>query len=82
MRLVDLLPNPSLGVQRLIAAAVILTQGGIAITGAIVRVTASGWAAPPGRNAFRAASSRWLTPRCRASTRPSSSATGWSPSPW
>lgn len=46
LRLVDLLPNPSLGVQRLIAAAVILTQGGIAITGAIVRVTASGLGCP------------------------------------
>lgn len=46
LRLVDLLPHPSLGVQRLIAAAVILTQGGIAITGAIVRVTASGLGCP------------------------------------
>jgi len=46
MRLVDLLPNPSLGVQRIIAAAVILTQGGIAVTGAIVRVTASGLGCP------------------------------------
>ncbi|WP_197515955.1 heme A synthase [Mycobacterium sp. 1465703.0] len=46
LRVVDLLPNPSLGVQRLIAAAVILTQGGIAITGAIVRVTASGLGCP------------------------------------
>lgn len=45
-RLVDLLPNPSLRVQRLIAAAVILTQGGIAVTGAIVRVTASGLGCP------------------------------------
>nr|WP_196771300.1 heme A synthase [Mycobacterium intracellulare] len=44
--MVDLLPNPSLGVQRLIAVAVILTQGGIAITGAIVRVTASGLGCP------------------------------------
>lgn len=46
LRLVDLLPNPSVGVQRLIALAVILTQGGIAITGAIVRVTASGLGCP------------------------------------
>ncbi|OBJ06719.1 COX15/CtaA family protein [Mycobacterium colombiense] len=46
LRAVDLLPNPSVGVQRLIAAAVILTQGGIAITGAIVRVTASGLGCP------------------------------------
>ncbi len=46
LRLVDLLPNPSPAVQRLIAAAVILTQGGIAVTGAIVRVTASGLGCP------------------------------------
>lgn len=42
----DLLPDPSLRVQRLIAAAVVLTQGGIAVTGAIVRVTASGLGCP------------------------------------
>jgi heme a synthase len=46
LRLVDLLPEPSLGAQRLIAAVVIVTQGGIAITGAIVRVTASGLGCP------------------------------------
>ncbi len=46
MGLVDLLPDPSLRVQRIIAAAVILTQGGIAVTGAIVRVTASGLGCP------------------------------------
>ncbi len=46
LRLVDLLPMPSLRAQRLIAAAVILTQGGIAVTGAIVRVTASGLGCP------------------------------------
>lgn len=46
MRLVDLLANPSLRVQRIIAALVILTQGGIAVTGAIVRVTASGLGCP------------------------------------
>ena len=46
MRLVDALPMPSLRAQRLIAAAVILTQGGIAVTGAIVRVTASGLGCP------------------------------------
>ncbi|WP_208600902.1 COX15/CtaA family protein [Mycobacterium malmoense] len=46
MRLVDLLPDPSVLVQRVIAAAVILTQGGIAVTGAIVRVTASGLGCP------------------------------------
>ena len=37
---------PSLRVQRAIAMAVILTQGGIAVTGAIVRVTASGLGCP------------------------------------
>jgi heme a synthase len=46
MRLVDLLPDPSLRAQRIIAATVILTQGGIAVTGAIVRVTASGLGCP------------------------------------
>jgi cytochrome c oxidase assembly protein subunit 15 len=46
LRLVDLLPEPSLGAQRLIAAVVIVTQGGIAVTGAIVRVTASGLGCP------------------------------------
>jgi cytochrome c oxidase assembly protein subunit 15 len=45
-RLVDLLPNPSVRVQRIIAALVILSQGGIAVTGAIVRVTASGLGCP------------------------------------
>ncbi|MBV8862118.1 MAG: heme A synthase [Mycobacterium sp.] len=39
-------PAPSVRAQRLIAAAVILTQGGIAVTGAIVRVTASGLGCP------------------------------------
>lgn len=38
--------SPSLRVQRVIAAIVILTQGGIAVTGAIVRVTASGLGCP------------------------------------
>jgi cytochrome c oxidase assembly protein subunit 15 len=46
LRLVDLLPEPRLGAQRLIAAVVIVTQGGIAVTGAIVRVTASGLGCP------------------------------------
>jgi cytochrome c oxidase assembly protein subunit 15 len=46
LRLVDLLPAPSVRAQRTIAAAVILTQGGIAVTGAIVRVTASGLGCP------------------------------------
>jgi cytochrome c oxidase assembly protein subunit 15 len=46
LRLVDLLPDPSPRAQRVIAALVILTQGGIAVTGAIVRVTASGLGCP------------------------------------
>jgi cytochrome c oxidase assembly protein subunit 15 len=46
LRLVDVLPDPSLRTQRLIAGAVVLTQGGIAVTGAIVRVTASGLGCP------------------------------------
>jgi cytochrome c oxidase assembly protein subunit 15 len=46
LQLVHLLPDPSLRAQRVIAAAVILTQGGIAVTGAIVRVTASGLGCP------------------------------------
>jgi heme a synthase len=37
---------PSLRTQRIVAACVILTQGGIAVTGAIVRVTASGLGCP------------------------------------
>ncbi|WP_413467919.1 COX15/CtaA family protein [Mycobacterium sp. RTGN4] len=46
LRLVDVLPDPSLRTQRLITGAVVLTQGGIAVTGAIVRVTASGLGCP------------------------------------
>ena len=46
LRLVDLLPSPSLRAQRVIAATVLITQGGIAVTGAIVRVTASGLGCP------------------------------------
>ena len=46
LRLIDALPMPSLRVQRFIAAAVVLTQGGIAVTGAIVRVTSSGLGCP------------------------------------
>jgi cytochrome c oxidase assembly protein subunit 15 len=46
LRLVDLLPHPNLRIQRIIAAIVIFTQGGIAVTGAIVRVTASGLGCP------------------------------------
>ncbi|WP_297626155.1 COX15/CtaA family protein [Nocardia sp.] len=45
-RLVDLLPMPSLRVQRIIAFAVILSQAGISVTGAIVRVTSSGLGCP------------------------------------
>ncbi len=44
--LVDRLPLPSLRIQRLIAAAVVLTQAGISVTGAVVRVTASGLGCP------------------------------------
>ncbi|TQR86431.1 heme A synthase [Mycobacterium hodleri] len=46
LRVVDALPLPSLRTQRMIAAAVVFTQGGIAVTGAIVRVTASGLGCP------------------------------------
>src|SRR5262245_18942616 len=46
LRLVDLLPLPSLRVQRVIAGAVVLTQAMIAVTGATVRVTASGLGCP------------------------------------
>ncbi|TLH49893.1 COX15/CtaA family protein [Mycolicibacterium neoaurum] len=46
LRLVDMLPMPSLRTQRIAAFLVILTQGGIAVTGAIVRVTASGLGCP------------------------------------
>ncbi|WP_416382345.1 COX15/CtaA family protein [Nocardia transvalensis] len=46
LRLVDLLPLPSLRVQRIIALAVILSQAGISVTGAIVRVTSSGLGCP------------------------------------
>lgn len=46
LSLVDRLPLPSLAVQRVLAFAVILTQGGIAVTGAVVRVTASGLGCP------------------------------------
>jgi cytochrome c oxidase assembly protein subunit 15 len=46
LSLVDRLPLPALRVQRWIAVAVILTQAGISVTGAIVRVTASGLGCP------------------------------------
>ncbi len=40
------LSRPSLRTQRVIAALVVVSQGGIAVTGAIVRVTASGLGCP------------------------------------
>ena len=46
LRLVDLLPLPSLKAQRIIAGAVVVTQACISVTGAIVRVTASGLGCP------------------------------------
>jgi cytochrome c oxidase assembly protein subunit 15 len=46
MRLVDLLPLPSVRVQRLIACLVVLSQAGISVTGAVVRVTSSGLGCP------------------------------------
>lgn len=42
----DVLPDPSVRAQRIIAGAVVATQGGIAVTGAIVRVTGSGLGCP------------------------------------
>ena len=45
-RIVDKLPPASLRIQRLTAFLVILTQGGISVTGAIVRVTSSGLGCP------------------------------------
>ncbi|MGF0310036.1 COX15/CtaA family protein [Rhodococcus sp. IEGM1428] len=46
LRVVDLLPLPSLRVQRILAFIAIVTQGGIAVTGAVVRVTGSGLGCP------------------------------------
>ncbi len=46
LSLVERLPLPSLRTQRIIAILVILTQAGIAVTGSIVRVTASGLGCP------------------------------------
>ena len=46
LRLVAYLPLPSLRVQRVLAFIAILTQGGIAVTGAVVRVTGSGLGCP------------------------------------
>ncbi|MCE5292517.1 MAG: COX15/CtaA family protein [Nocardiaceae bacterium] len=45
-RVLDRLPNPTLRIQQIIAIAVIATQAGIAVTGSIVRVTASGLGCP------------------------------------
>jgi len=45
-RLVNLLPLPSVRTQRLIAAAVVLSQALISVTGSVVRVTASGLGCP------------------------------------
>ncbi len=46
LRLVDLLPLPGLRAQRIIAGAVLISQALISVTGAIVRVTASGLGCP------------------------------------
>ncbi|WP_299572780.1 heme A synthase [uncultured Williamsia sp.] len=46
VRLVNLLPAVSLRVQTVIAVLVVLTQAGIAVTGSVVRVTASGLGCP------------------------------------
>ncbi len=54
--------SPSLRVQRVIAATVIATQGGIAVTGAIVRVTASGLGCPTWPQCFPGS----FTPTTRA----------------
>jgi len=46
LSLVDRLPLPSLRTQKLITAAVVLSQALISVTGAVVRVTASGLGCP------------------------------------
>ncbi|MBB3039881.1 COX15/CtaA family protein [Hoyosella altamirensis] len=46
LSLVDRLPMPSLRTQKIVAILVILTQAGIAVTGSVVRVTASGLGCP------------------------------------
>ena len=46
LRVVDLFPLPSVRTQKVLAAAVIATQGLISVTGAVVRVTASGLGCP------------------------------------
>ena len=76
LRLVDLLPMPSLRAQRIIAFLVILTQGGIAVTGAIVRVTASGLGCPTWPQCFPGSFTPVPHAEVPASIRPSSSATG------
>ncbi|SIR88225.1 COX15/CtaA family protein [Williamsia sterculiae] len=46
VRVVDLLPEPARRVQVAVAVAVLISQAGIAVTGAVVRVTASGLGCP------------------------------------
>ncbi len=46
LQLVDLLPMPSPRTQRALGGAVVFTQGFISVTGAVVRVTASGLGCP------------------------------------
>lgn len=46
LRLVDVLPLPSVRTQRIVAAAVLLSQALISVTGSVVRVTASGLGCP------------------------------------
>lgn len=46
LRLVDKLPLPSVRTQRLVAAAVVISQALISVTGSVVRVTASGLGCP------------------------------------
>lgn len=46
LSLVDRFPMPSVRAQRIIAVLVVLTQGGISVTGAVVRVTGSGLGCP------------------------------------
>lgn len=44
--LLDRLPAPSIALTRAVAIAAVITQGGIAVTGSIVRVTGSGLGCP------------------------------------
>lgn len=44
--LLDRLPDPPLALTRAVAIAAVITQGGIAVTGSIVRVTGSGLGCP------------------------------------